>query len=164
MIIENMYSNICQWMWSWVAGMLISFMVAWWIGVKEIQKPENVEGGMYRSLTIRNGYSLALINQEEIFLIFKINCWFSVLLEILKAFQCLYILLQRVKLCTAMIHVHFFLRFFFRWCILVQFCAVQECWQGSLTRTPGFDGTSHLFSQLKLFFVMNLWTATVDQN
>lgn len=51
--------------------MLMSFIVAWWTGVKKIQKPENLKGEMCRSLIIKNGYSLALINKEEIFLIFK---------------------------------------------------------------------------------------------
>lgn len=84
---------------------------------------------------------LALINREEIFLIFDINYWFFILLEILKPFQCLCILLQRVKLCTAVIHVLFF--FFFLWfCFQMMYFGPAVCCAGMLAGFYSSQNTS----------------------
>ena len=88
-----------------------------------IQKPENVKGGMCSSLIIRNGYSLALINKEEIFLIFKDKLLVLSLPGHLKAFQCLYIPLQKVKLEVQQCYVFLFF-FIFQ---IIYFDSVVYC-------------------------------------
>lgn len=96
-----MCSNICQCILKLSFGDVNYFhgcLVDWCH--EEIWKPANVKGGMCGSFLIRNGYSLALIKNKSFS---TLNCWFLVLMELLKDFQCLHVPLWRIRLWSAAI-------------------------------------------------------------
>lgn len=123
MLIENMCSNICQWILKLSFGDVNYFhgsLVDWCH--EEIRKPENVKGGMCGSLLIRNGYSLALIKNKSFSIL---NYWFSVLLELSMPLRS-FMKNKALKCSNAMCS---YFNLIFSCCVWAQLCAAQECWK-----------------------------------